>query len=67
MAFYDNSFPARQSTLRSRFARLFDTPFDRRQRQLTARMAYLRSLSDAQLSDLGMTRDTILIHVFGGR
>ncbi|APX23780.1 MAG: hypothetical protein CML50_13785 [Rhodobacteraceae bacterium] len=50
-----------------RLARLLETPFARRQRQLAARVADLRALSDDELARLGLRRDQILGHVFGVR
>ena len=66
MAFYDLSPTPRRASLVARLARLLDTPFDRRQRRLCARAAQLRALSDRQLAEIGLTRDTILLHVFRG-
>ena len=63
----DNSFVSHRAALHQRLARLFDTPFDRRYRQRTARIAELRGLSDAELARRGLTRGDILFHVFSGR
>ncbi|MGP6085771.1 hypothetical protein [Antarctobacter jejuensis] len=67
MAFFDNSFVSSRITLRQRMARLFDTPFDRRYRQRTARVEELRALSDSALAARGIARDDILLHVFSGK
>ncbi|MFW2542527.1 hypothetical protein ACN2XU_07785 [Primorskyibacter sp. 2E107] len=64
MALFDTSIAPRPSML-ARLARLFDTPFDQRSRDIRARAAALRSLSDKELETRGMTRDTILLHVLG--
>lgn len=53
--------------LRKRMSRLFETPFDRRSRDLAARVADLRAKSDAELAELGLERRDILHHVFGSR
>ncbi|MCR8550725.1 hypothetical protein M4578_23110 [Salipiger sp. P9] len=53
--------------LSRRIARLFETPFARRQRALAARAAELRACSDAELARMGLRRDQILAHVFGAR
>ncbi|WGW03332.1 hypothetical protein [Tropicibacter oceani] len=66
MAFADLSLAPRRVSLFARLARLLDTPFDRRHRRLSARVAELRALSDRQLAEIGLTRDTILLHVFRG-
>ena len=55
------------TSLRERVSRLFETPFDRRQRRLAARVDALRSLSDAELAARGLTRDQILFHVFSNK
>ena len=44
--------------------RIFETPFDTRTRELAARVARLRALSDAELAEMGLHRDDILHHVF---
>lgn len=67
MAYYDSSFTANRTTLRQRLARLFETPFDRRYRQRTARVEALRALTDAELSRQGIAREDILFHVFSGK
>lgn len=64
MAYFDQSFA---EPLTRRIARLFETPFARRQRQLAARVTELRALSDDELSRMGLRRDQILAHVFKGR
>ncbi|RAK15177.1 hypothetical protein [Salipiger aestuarii] len=64
MALIDHMF---HEPLSRRVARLFETPFARRQRALAARVAALRAMSDRELSERGLSRDTILPHVFGGR
>ncbi|WP_136441184.1 hypothetical protein [Pacificoceanicola onchidii] len=63
MALFDTALTPRPSLL-SRLSRLLETPFDQRSRAIAERAAYLRSLSDADLAALGLTRDTILPHVF---
>lgn len=50
-----------------RIARIFETPFARRQRQLAERIASLRALTDEELARLGLQRDEILAHVFRAR
>jgi uncharacterized protein YjiS (DUF1127 family) len=67
MAYFDNSFVSNRTTLRQRVARLFETPFDRRYRQRTARVEDLRALSDAELAIRGIAREDILFHVFAGK
>lgn len=67
MAYFDNSFVSHRITLRQRVARLFDTPFDRRYRQRTARVAQLRALSDSALAARGIAREDILFLVFSGK
>lgn len=67
MAYFDSSFVPTRTPLRQRLARLFDTPFDRRYRQRTARIAELRALSDAELAARGIARADILLHVFSGK
>ncbi|WP_305971846.1 MULTISPECIES: hypothetical protein [unclassified Mameliella] len=67
MAYFDNGFVSNRITLRQRLARLFETPFDRRYRQRTARIDALRALSDAELSRRGIAREDILFHVFSGK
>ncbi len=64
MALIDQMF---HEPLTRRIARLFDTPFERRQRALAARVAELRAMSDGELAQRGLTRDVILPHVFGAR
>lgn len=64
MAFIDHMF---HEPLSRRVARLFETPFARRQRALAARVAELRAMSDSELAARGLTRDAILPHVFGAR
>lgn len=46
---------------------MFDTPFDRKTRAVSRRIAQLRALDDDQLAGLGLTRDQIIPHVFGTR
>ncbi|WP_417724775.1 hypothetical protein [Salipiger sp.] len=65
MAYFDHVLSSREPLLR-RLSRLLDTPFAARQRQLSARVAQLRALSDAELARMGLTRDGIIPHVFGG-
>lgn len=67
MAYIDNSFVSNTTTLRQRLARLLETPFDRRYRQRTSRVAALRALSDEALAARGIARDDILFHVFSGK
>ena len=67
MAYFDTSFVSNRTTLRQRLARVFETPFDRRYRQRTARVEQLRAMSDAELSARGIAREDILLHVFAGR
>ncbi|WP_417208000.1 hypothetical protein [Antarctobacter sp.] len=67
MAYFDNSFVSSRATLRQRMARLFETPFDRRYRQRTARVEALRAMSDAELVTRGIAREDILFHVFTGK
>lgn len=67
MAYFDHSLHSERNTVVSRLARLFETPFDRRNRRLAARVAELRALSDQDLAALGIARDQILFHVFGGK
>lgn len=67
MAYFDNSFVSNRTTLRQRLARAFETPFDRRYRQRTARIDALRALSDAELAQRGIAREDILFHVFSGK
>lgn len=64
MALIDHMF---HEPMSRRIARLFETPFARRQRALAARVAELRAMSDDELCDRGLTRERILPHVFGGR
>ena len=68
MAFFDTSFAASRTTIRQRLSqrltRLFETPFDRRYSQRTARVEALRALSDAELAARGIAREDILFHVF---
>lgn len=68
MAYFDPSFE-RTSGLRQSLSdillRIFETPFDTRQRQLAARVSELRALSDVELAAKGMRREDILFHVFG--
>ncbi|MFZ5962923.1 hypothetical protein ACOXXX_08220 [Thalassococcus sp. BH17M4-6] len=47
--------------------RLFDTPFDRRSREIARQLDALRALSDAELAQRGLARDEIALHVFGCR
>jgi hypothetical protein len=63
MAFFDTS-PTPARSLRGRLAAVLDTPFDRRQRRLAARIRTLRALPDAQLAARGLQREDILFHVF---
>ncbi|WP_417208001.1 hypothetical protein [Antarctobacter sp.] len=67
MAYLDSSFVSNRASLRQRVARFFETPFDRRYRQRTARIAALRALSDADLAARGIAREDILLHVFAGK
>ncbi|MBW4985662.1 hypothetical protein KZZ07_24270 [Mameliella sp. CS4] len=67
MAYFDNSFVSSRATLRQRLSRAFETPFDRRYRQRTARIDELRALSDAELAQQGIAREDILFHVFSGK
>lgn len=67
MAYFDHSFTATQPGVIARFTRLFETPFDRRNRRLAARVTELRALSDQELAAMGIARDQILFHVFGGK
>ena len=72
MAFFDTSFAASRTTIRQRLSqrlaqrltRLFETPFDRRYSQRTARVEALRALTDAELAARGIAREDILFHVF---
>lgn len=69
MAYFDPSFERStglRHTLGRMATRLFETPFDARQRRLAARVADLRALSDAELAARGLQRQDILFHVFGG-
>lgn len=69
MAYFDTSFE-RTSGLRHSLSailsNIFETPFDTRQRRLAAKVSELRALSDGELAQLGMQRQDILFHVFGG-
>ncbi|GGB18660.1 hypothetical protein [Allosediminivita pacifica] len=65
MAFYDDLMTRERPSLRNWVARIVETPFDRRQRQLASQVEALRSKSDAQLAELGLQREDILFHVFG--
>jgi len=65
MAYYDQSFHG--PTLRERLTRLLETSYERRYRQRTETIAALRAKSDAELAQMGLTRDDILAHVFAGR
>ncbi|MBS0124522.1 hypothetical protein [Thetidibacter halocola] len=67
MAYFDTDLSLTGKGVRDLLARLFETPFDRRQRRLAARVAALRALSDADLAARGLRRDEILFHVFSGR
>lgn len=67
MACIDARFAAPRITFRQRVARLLETPFDRRYRQRTARIAELRALSDTELAARGIAREDILFHVFSGK
>ena len=67
MAYFDQDLVAARPSLRARLSRLFETPFDRRQRVLAAEVAALRAMSDAALAERGIAREDILFHVFGGR
>ena len=67
MACFDQDFiPARglRRRLAGRVAALLETPFDRRYRRRTARIAALRALSDTELATRGIARADILFHVF---
>lgn len=64
MSLFDASLAPRPS-LASLLARLFETPFDRRSRALRGEVEALRSLSDQELAQRGLTRETIVLHVFG--
>ncbi len=44
--------------------RLFETEFDRRQRQLARKIAQYRAMDDQGLAKLGIKRDEIVMHVF---
>lgn len=71
MAFFDDVHLTRPAALASRAVQglkaLWDTPFDRRNRRLAARVAQLRALDDAQLARIGLSRDEIIPHVFGNK
>lgn len=67
MAYFDQSFTKDHRGLAARIKTLFETPFDQRNRQLTAEVAALRALSDDELAARGIVRDQILFHVFGAR
>ncbi|MDA7425924.1 hypothetical protein [Thalassococcus lentus] len=67
MAFFDPAFTPSRPGLRSRLTALFETPFDRRSRQIAAEVAELRRRSDEELAQMGIRRDQILMHVFGAR
>ena len=63
MAFFDTT--GRDATLFQPIAALrglLDTPFDTRARAIRARTAELRSMSDEELSRLGIARRDILRH-----
>lgn len=68
MAYFDPSFDhtsgLRQS-LSAILSRVFETPFDTRQRRLAAQVSELRALSDIELAANGLRREDILFHVFG--
>ena len=64
MAYFDQNFTTARPGIFARVARLFETPFDRRSRQLAAEVAALRDLTDAELARRGIARDQILYHVF---
>lgn len=67
MAYFDSNFVSTRTSLRQRLARFLETPFDRRYRQRTARIAALRALTDAELAARGIAREDILLHVFAGK
>ncbi|MBV7393800.1 hypothetical protein [Mameliella sediminis] len=67
MAYFDSNLISNRVTLRQRIARLFETPFDRRYQQRTARIEALRALSDGELAARGIAREDILLHVFSGK
>ncbi len=67
MAYFDNSFLTDRLSLRQRVARLFDTPFDRRARQMSSRIRELRAMSDDELAAQGIARDAIPALVLTGK
>ncbi len=70
MAYFDPSFEhtsGLRESLSAFFTRVFETPFDARQRRLAADVTELRALSDAELAAKGLRREEILFHVFGQR
>ncbi|MBV2358250.1 hypothetical protein KUH32_00550 [Thalassococcus sp. CAU 1522] len=64
MSYFDHEFSSDDKGLRSVFARFLETPFDIRQRRLAQRIEALRAMDDAELAAYGLTRDTIVAHVF---
>ena len=65
MAYFDQDFTSPKRRFRDVIGCVFDTPFDRRSRLISARAAELRALSDAELAALGIPRDQIILHVLG--
>lgn len=64
MAYFDQTYAPKHSFV-TVLKNLFETPFDRKNKEIAAKVAELRGLSDAQLSEMGITRSEILVHVFG--
>jgi uncharacterized protein YjiS (DUF1127 family) len=67
MAYIDDGFAAGGTGLRQRLARMLETPYDRRYRARTRAIAALRAKSDVDLAAMGLRREDIVSHVFGGR
>lgn len=64
MALMDINFAKTRSPLADFVARVFETPFDRRQKRIAARIKMLRALSDTDLAARGLRRQDIIPHVF---
>ncbi|MCB1334075.1 MAG: hypothetical protein KDK26_10575 [Roseivivax sp.] len=70
MAFFDDFYSSRplSDALRGMTGAarsVLDTPFDQRARQISTRIAQLRAMDDAVLSDLGVPREKIVPYVLG--
>ena len=67
MAYFEPVLTQNSRGWRALLSRLFETPFDRRMQSLKDELSKLRALSDAELAELGISRDDILGHVFRAR